>query len=287
MKAVKPYLFIAPALVLLLVFCIYPIFNMIGLSFYEWDMISPRKNFVGLENFVKLAGDRTFLQTLANTVLYVILTVGLGVGTGLLLALFLTKKTWLNQLLQSVAFAPYIVSLASVALLWMWLMNYDYGFLNAMLAVLHIPAADWLGSPRLALMSLVIINVWKSAGYNTLILVSAIQGIPSHLYEAARLDKANAWRTFWKITFPMISPTLFFLTLVDVIAAFKVFETIQIITRGGPLNSTNTLVYSLYEYGFHFYKVGYAAAIGVVLFLIVLLFTVLYFTVLSKRVHYQ
>ena len=257
MKTVKPYLLIAPALVLLCVFCIYPIFNMIGLSLYEWDMISPFKKFVGLQNFVKLAADKQFL------------------------------KTRLNGLLQSVAFSPYIVSLASIALLWMWLMNNDFGFLNALLAVFGIPAIDWLGSPKFALMSLIIINVWKSVGYNALILVSALQGIPPHLYEAARLDRANTWRTFSRITFPMISPTVFFLALVDVIAAFKVFETIQIITQGGPQNSTNTLVFSLYEYGFQFYKVGYAAAIGVVLFFIVLLFTILYFAVLSKRVHYQ
>lgn len=287
MKTVKPYLLIAPALVLLCVFCIYPIFNMIGLSLYEWDMISPFKKFVGLQNFVKLASDKQFFQTLLNTVIYVACTVGFGVGFGLILAVFLAKKTRLNGLLQSVAFSPYIVSLASIALLWMWLMNNDFGFLNALLAVFGIPAIDWLGSPKFALMSLIIINVWKSVGYNALILVSALQGIPPHLYEAARLDRANTWRTFSRITFPMISPTVFFLALVDVIAAFKVFETIQIITQGGPQNSTNTLVFSLYEYGFQFYKVGYAAAIGVVLFFIVLLFTILYFAVLSKRVHYQ
>lgn len=287
MKAVKPYLFIAPAIALLVIFCIYPIFNMIGLSLYEWDMISPVKKFVGLENFVTLAWDRQFLQTLLNTVIYVVCTVGLGIGFGLLLALFLAGKTRLNRLLQSVAFSPYIISLASVALLWMWLMNYDFGFLNAILKVFHLPPVNWLGNPKYAMLSLIIINVWKSAGYNALILVSALQGIPPHLYEAAKLDRANARRTFQKITFPMISPTLFFLTLVDVIAAFKVFETIQIITQGGPQNATNTLVFSLYEYGFHFYKVGYAAAMGVVLFLIVLLFTLLYFKVLAKKVHYQ
>lgn len=287
MKAVKPYILVAPAMILLCIFCIYPIFNMIGLSFYEWDMISPFKKFVGFRNFAKLASDRQFFQTLLNTVIYVVCTVGFGVGFGLLLAVFLAKKTKLNLLLQSVAFSPYIVSLASIALLWMWLMNSDFGFLNALLAVFRIPPVDWLGSPRFALMSLIIINVWKSVGYNALILVAALQGIPPHLYEAAKLDRAGGWRTFSRITFPMISPTVFFLALVDVIAAFKVFETIQIITQGGPQNSTNTLVFSLYEYGFQFYKVGYAAAIGVILFFIVLLFTILYFAVLSKRVHYQ
>lgn len=288
-KAVKakPYLLIAPSIVLLCVFCIYPIFSIISLSFYQWDMVTPFKKFVGLENFITLLGDAQFYRTLANTVIYVACTVGFGVSLGLAAALYLSKKTRVNSFLQSVAFTPYIVSLASIAMLWMWLMNKDFGLLNAVLAFVGAPPVDWLGNPRIALASLILIAVWKSVGYNALILVSALQTIPPYLYEAAKLDRAGAWSVFRKITFPMISPTVFFLTLVDAIASFKVFETIQIITEGGPQNATNTLVFSLYEYGFRFYKVGYAAAIGVVLLAIILIFTALYFKVLSKRVHYQ
>ena len=283
----KPYLLIAPSIVLLCVFCIYPIFSIISLSFYQWDMVTPFKKFVGLENFITLLGDAQFYRTLANTVIYVVCTVGFGVSLGLAAALYLSKKTRINSFLQSVAFTPYIVSLASIAMLWMWLMNKDFGLLNAVLAFVGAPPVDWLGNPRIALASLILIAVWKSVGYNALILVSALQTIPPYLYEAAKLDRAGAWSVFRKITFPMISPTVFFLTLVDAIASFKVFETIQIITEGGPQNATNTLVFSLYEYGFRFYKVGYAAAIGVVLLAIILIFTALYFKVLSKRVHYQ
>ena len=283
----KPYLLIAPSIVLLCVFCIYPIFSIISLSFYQWDMVTPFKKFVGLENFITLLGDAQFYRTLANTVIYVVCTVGFGVSLGLAAALYLSKKTRVNSFLQSVAFTPYIVSLASIAMLWMWLMNKDFGLLNAVLAFVGAPPVDWLGNPRIALASLILIAVWKSVGYNALILVSALQTIPPYLYEAAKLDRAGAWSVFRKITFPMISPTVFFLTLVDAIASFKVFETIQIITEGGPQNATNTLVFSLYEYGFRFYKVGYAAAIGVVLLAIILIFTALYFKVLSKRVHYQ
>ena len=250
-------------------------------------MVTPFKKFVGLENFITLLGDAQFYRTLANTVIYVVCTVGFGVSLGLSAALYLSKKTRINSFLQSVAFTPYIVSLASIAMLWMWLMNKDFGLLNAVLAFVGAPPVDWLGNPRIALASLILIAVWKSVGYNALILVSALQTIPPYLYEAAKLDRAGAWSVFRKITFPMISPTVFFLTLVDAIASFKVFETIQIITEGGPQNATNTLVFSLYEYGFRFYKVGYAAAIGVVLLAIILIFTALYFKVLSKRVHYQ
>ncbi len=286
-NTIKPYIFLAPALIILSVFSIYPILHMITLSFYEWNMISPVKTFVGLTNFINLASDMKFYQIIGNTLIYVIFTVGLNIILGMALALFLNRKTKISSFLQSIAFFPYIVSLASISLLWMWIMNKDFGLLNALLEFLHLQTIDWLGSTTYALISLIIISVWKGVGYNALIILASLQSVPQYLYEAARLDKASSWKIFRKITLPMISPTVFFLTLMDAIASFKVFETIQIITEGGPQNSTNTLVFALYEYGFHFYKIGYAASIGVVLFLIIAIFTIGYFVVLSKKVHYQ
>lgn len=286
-NTIKPYIFLAPALIILSVFSIYPILHMITLSFYEWNMISPVKTFVGLTNFINLASDMKFYQIIGNTLIYVIFTVGLNIILGMALALFLNRKTKISSFLQSIAFFPYIVSLASISLLWMWIMNKNFGLLNALLEFLHLQTIDWLGSTTYALISLIIISVWKGVGYNALIILASLQSVPQYLYEAARLDKASSWKIFRKITLPMISPTVFFLTLMDAIASFKVFETIQIITEGGPQNSTNTLVFALYEYGFHFYKIGYAASIGVVLFLIIAIFTIGYFVVLSKKVHYQ
>lgn len=286
-KTLKPYLFVAPALIVFIVFSIYPILNTIFLSFYEWDMISPTKEFVGIKNYQTLFRDVKFYQTLSNTFVYMLLTVGLGVILAIALALFLRKDTRINKFMQNLIFTPYIVSLASISFLWMWLMNNDFGLLNYLLSLVGVGPIDWLGNPKVALISLVIISVWKTLGYNTLIILSALQNIPKHLYEAASLDKATKRQTFFKITLPMISPTLFFLTIVSIIASFKVFETIQIITNGGPQNSTNTLVYSIYEYGFQFYKIGYASTIGVVLLVIISIFTIIYFKLLSKKVHYQ
>lgn len=287
MHKVKPYLFIAPALIVFLVFSIYPIISMIQLSFFDWDLVSVNKTFVGIQNYLDLFADKMFWQTISNTFVYMILTVLLGVGFGILLALFLQKNTKINAFMQSIIFSPYIISLASVSFLWMWLMNKDYGLINYVLSFFGISSIDWLGDPKVALLSLVLISVWKTVGYNTIIILSALQSIPKHLYEAASLDRANKRQVFTKIVFPMISPTLFFLTIVNIIASFKVFETIQIITQGGPQNSTNTLVYSIYEYGFKFYKIGDASAIGVVLLVIISIFTVVYFKLLSKKVHYQ
>ena len=287
MQKIKPYLFIAPALIVFLVFSIYPILSMIQLSFFDWDLVSVNKTFVGIQNYLDLFKDKMFWQTISNTFVYMILTVLLGVGFGILLALFLQKNTKINAFMQSIIFSPYIISLASVSFLWMWLMNKDYGLINYVLTFFGISSIDWLGDPKVALFSLVLISVWKTVGYNTIIILSALQSIPKHLYEAASLDRANKRQVFTKIVFPMISPTLFFLTIVNIIASFKVFETIQIITQGGPQNSTNTLVYSIYEYGFKFYKIGDASAIGVVLLVIISIFTVVYFKLLSKKVHYQ
>lgn len=283
----KPYLFVAPALLILAIFWVYPILNMGYLSLFKWDLISPKMKFVGLENFQTLFADRQFWQTFANTVIYTVFVVGLGVTLGLFVAVYLKEHTKTNGFIQAVIFSPYVVSLASVALLWMWIMNKDYGLLNSILGFFGIGAVDWLGDSHVALASLILISVWKSVGYDALILVSAIQGIPAHLYEAARLDRAGSWTTFRKITLPMISPTLFFLVVVDAIASLKVFETIQIMTAGGPQNATNTLVFSLYQYGFQFNKVGYAAAIGVVLLVLIAIFAIVYFRLLSNRVHYR
>jgi sn-glycerol 3-phosphate transport system permease protein len=166
-------------------------------------------------------------------------------------------------------------------------MDFDYGLLNYGIGLLGLPSVDWLSDTRVALTSLVMVSVWKSLGFNTLILVSALQTIPGYLYEAAILDKAKSFTLFRSITFPMISPTLFFLALTNIIASFKAFETIAIMTQGGPANSTNTLVHYIYQYGFKFFKIGYASAIGVVMMIIIAIFTMAYFVVLNRRVHYR
>ena len=191
------------------------------------------------------------------------------------------------RLLQSAIFLPYVMPLVSVAFIWVWLMDADYGLLNWLLGLVGLPGIRWLQDSAVAMNSLILVSVWKCVGYNTLIILSAMQGVPGYLYEAARLDKAGPTKTFFKITLPMISPSLFFLTLMNLIACFKMFETVNIMTAGGPANATSTLVYSLYQYGFKFYKLGYASAEGVVLMLIIGACTLVYFGALSKRVHYR
>lgn len=281
-----PYFMVGPATILFLVFFMIPIFYMIYLSFFSWNMLGSMK-FIGIENYVELYKSTEFREVIGNTFQFMITTVSFTIIISLLIALFLKKDNKLNRFMQSAIFSPYVVSLASVAFIWMWLMDSDYGLLNYILKLFGIGGVDWLGDPDVAMTSLSIVNIWKGVGYNTIIFISAMQSIPTYLYEAAKLDSAKPSTMFFKITLPMLSPTLFFLVLMGIISSFKLFETINIMTLGGPLNSTNTLVFFIYNYGFSFYKIGFASAAGVVLMILIGIMTVIYFKMLSRRVHYR
>ena len=282
----RPYLMVAPAMAVFGVFILYPIFYMIYLSFFDWNLIGEMK-YIGLENYTDMLSDKDFWQVLGNSVYYMVMVVIFQMILSLLLAAYLNRNTRVNRILQSIAFTPYITSMVSVAFIWMWLMDSDYGLLNYLLSLIGLGPVGWLSDPKVAMNSLVLVSVWKGLGYNTIIIISAMQSVPGYLYEAAALDKTPRWKAFWKITLPMISPTLFFLALMNIIAALKVFETVNIMTQGGPMNSTNTLVYNIYQYGFDYFKIGYASALGVALMVVIGFFTLIYFRVLSKRVYYN
>ncbi|MBS5938827.1 MAG: sugar ABC transporter permease [Clostridium sp.] len=287
MKKIRPYGMVAPALIIFLVFSIYPIGYMIYLSFHNWDLINPVKQFVGMNNFKDLINDALFLQVIRNSIVYMIVTVLGSIILGTLLAVFLNKDTRISRILQSVTFAPYVISMVSVAFIWQWIMDADYGLLNYFLNFFGISNIDWLNNTSIAIFSLAVISIWKSLGYNALIILAALKSVPKYIYEAAQIDDTKPMKVFFKITLPMISPSLFFLTIMNIISSFKVFETISLITAGGPMNSTNTLVYYIYEYGFKYNKIGYASAAGVILFLILGVMTIFYFKVLSRKVHYR
>lgn len=283
---IAPYIMVAPSIIIFLLFILYPILYMMYLSLFDWNLIGP-KEFVFLQNFTELFVNSDFWQVMNNSFQYMFFTVTLSIILALPLAVYLNRKDKIGSILQSIVFSPYIVSLISVAFIWMWLMDSDYGLLNYILNLIGIPAINWLGDPKVAMLSLVLVSVWKGVGYNTIILLSSMQTIPQYLYEAANLDRSKKTTVFFKITLPMISPTLFFIVLMNMISSFKVFETVNVMTQGGPMNSTNTLVYDIYQYAFQFYKIGYASAIGVVLMVIIAVCTLLYFLLLSKRVYYR
>ncbi|MDR0271256.1 sugar ABC transporter permease [Paenibacillus sp.] len=283
----RPYSMVAPAIIVFSLFAIYPIFYMIYLSFYDWNFVSPTKTFVGIQNFVDLLTEPEFQQVLSNTTMYTILTVTLTTGLSLLLALWLNRGNFFYGIVQGAIFSPHIISLVSISLLWSWLMDPEYGLMNWVIGLFGFGKLQWLAHPSTSLISLVIVAVWKGIGYNTLVFIAGLQSIPPDIYEAASLDRSRPWTTFTKLILPMLSPTIFFLVIINMIGSFQVFETIAIMTQGGPINSTNTLVYYIYQYGFRFFKIGYASAAGVILLVIVGILTVIYFKLLSNRVHYR
>ncbi len=284
---VRPYAMVAPALIIFLMFFIYPIFYMIYLSVFDWNFVSPTKNFVGLQNYLDLFQAKEFIQVLKNSFVYTLLTVAFSIGIALILAVWLNKSGFFYGFVQAAIFSPHIISLVSVAMLWLWLMEPSYGLLNWLFKLVGLPKLEWIAHPDTALYSLVTVAVWKGVGFNALVFIAGLQSIPKDIYEAAALDQSNRFTTFYKLTLPMLSPTLFFLIIINMINSFQVFETIAIMTKGGPINSTNTLVYFIYENGFRFFKIGYASAAGVILLVVIAILTFIYFRLLAKRVHYR
>ena len=282
-------LYLLPAAVLFLVFYYWPLLQNIYLSVFSWNMISPNQKFVGLENFITLFKSVDFHTTLKNTFIYSVGLVAILMVLATLLAVWVNGKAQkrLNSVTLAAVFTPHIISLVSVSTVFLWIMDPQIGAINYVLRTLGLKPFPFLASSKTALASLVGMMVWKSLGYYSLLILAALQGVPKDIYEAAEIDDTPKIRTFFRITLPMISPTLFFTTIVATISSFQVFETVNLMTQGGPVNSTNTLVYQIYSDAFKYLKLGPATAEAVVLLTMVGILTFLYFFFLGKKVHYQ
>lgn len=288
MERLRPYLYVAPALTFFFLFFLFPIAYVIYLSFFDWTLLNLEEmDWVGFENYSALLAESDFHQVLGNSLVYTVSTVVLGILLSFLLALWLNRKAKVYGVIQAAVFSPHIISLVSVAMLWMWLMDPQYGLLNALLEMVGLPGYTWLAETKSAMISLILVSIWKGVGYNTLVFIAGMQSIPRDIYEAADLDHSPWWRTLTRITIPMLSPTLFFLLVINTVSSFQVFDTIYVMTQGGPINSTNMLVFYIYEQGMDFYNGGAASAASVILLGLVGILTFLHFRVMGKRVHYQ
>ena len=285
-EKIRPYVFILPAMIFLAIFVVYPVIDLIVRSFQEWNMIKPPK-WVGWKNFSYNFRKREFWDSITNTCIYTVAMVGIGLPLATIIAVWLQKSTMLNNALRNVMFMPHVIALLSVAMVWTWIMNKDNGLLNMVLGFFGIPPLKWIDSSDTALMSVIIVAMWKALGYNVMLIYAALQNVPAELYEAADLDNASRVSRFFKITLPMISPQMFMLLINSTIGSFKVFETIRIMTGGGPGSSTQVLVFYIYKQAFQLNKIGLAASAGVFLMIIVGILTGVYFWALSKKVHYQ
>ena len=283
------YILAAPAVILLVVFTVYPLIYLIYRSLFGGNLIAKDPDFVGIENYQTLFESEDFHKVLTNTLVYTLITVVLTIVLAVIIASWLHSKRnrKLNDITQTFIFTPHIISVVSVSTLFLWLMDSNMGFLNSVLNALGFDSYTFLASPDTALFSIALVMVWKGLGYYVLLIMAALQNIPSNVYEAAEIDDTPKLRTFFKITLPMISPTILFTSVVATISSFKVFDSVSIMTGGGPLNSTNTLVYYIYEYAYRYGKPGQACAAGVILLIFVCAITFLQFKVSKKRVYYQ
>jgi len=275
-----------PSLVIFAVFVFFPLAYTLYLSLLRWDMISPTQTMVGLKNFEKLLRDPLFWKVVQNTVIFSAAVVFCALVLGLALALLLNRPLVGRGVYRAILFSPYVTTPAAMALVWLWIFDPHYGLLNAALRLLAIKGPEWLASTQWALPAIIIMTIWRFTGYNMVIFLAGLQNIPYELREAARMDGANAWVELWRITLPLLSPTTFFIVTTSIISTFQVFETVYVMTQGGPVNSTNVLVFYLYQNAFQFFEAGYASAIATVFFIIILAVTAVQVTLSGRWVHY-
>ncbi len=266
------YLFIAPALISILVFALFPILKGFWLSFTNSNGIN-QCEFVGLQNYQKMLVDTEFHASLLNTFIFVLGTVPAIVILSLVFAYFLNKKLPGRKFFRSVYFLPAIASTVSIAMIWKWLFNESSGLLNMWLNMLGLDSVHWLSSSKWSMTSVIIMNVWKNLGTNIVIMLAALQGVPHTLYEAISLETNSKWKSFFHITLPMVSPTVFLVSIMTTISAFQVFEQVMCLTNGGPGNSTTVAVLYIYRQAFENFRMGYASTLAYVLFFIILIIT--------------
>ena len=282
----KVALFVLPALIPLVVFWIYPILRSIWISFTDWDFMTPDYKFVFFKNYISLMKDSRFYDALWNTLVFTAGTLFPTIIGGLGLALLLRKQFRGNGFFKFVLFSPWITPTVAISIVWTWIFQPSDGIANVVLGLFHLPALKWISSSETAMLSVIIVTVWKSIGYAMIFYLSALEKVPAELYEASSIDGARKFRQFLDITLPSISPTTFFLMIITMVNSLQAYDQIQILTQGGPSGSTRTLLYMYYQLGFEEFKMGQATASAVIMIMITILLSVMQFVASKKWVHY-
>jgi multiple sugar transport system permease protein len=280
------YLFILPSFAGFVVFLLVPMVTSLGISLYDWELlVAPR--FIGLKNFSDLLRDNVFRQVMFNTAYYTLGLVPLNIVVSLSLALWLNTKLRFVNLYRVAFFLPVVTVTVAVSLIWKWMYEPYVGLINAGLHLVGIQGPNWLSDPHWAMPALIFMSLWKGFGYNMVLFLAGLQGIPPTLYEAATIDGASAWQRFWRITLPLLSPTMFFAVVMTIISSFQVFDQAYVMTGGGPAFATNTIVLYIYQNGFTFFRMGYASAIAWVLFALIFVITLIQMRVQNRWVQYD
>lgn len=285
----KALLFLSPALTILLVFNIYPIFKSLQMSFYtDYDYFNDVVYERGLDNFLFLLQDPDFHLAMRNTVVFVLGVVPLSILLSLGIASLLNSKIKFQKLFRTIYFLPFVTSVVAVSIVWRWIFHGSYGLLNYFLGWFGVDAISWITDPQWSMTALIILSIWRGLGYNIVIILAGLQNIDKQYYLAAEVDGASTWQKFRNVTLPMLSPTLFFISIISIINSFKVFDEIFALFDGqpGPVKSTLTIVYYIFEKFYSEWRFEIAAAATYVLFILILIITLIQFYIGKKKVHY-
>ncbi len=275
--------FLAPSGVGFLLFVLVPTVGVVLLSFFDWNLLSP-PTFVGGANYAQLFQDHHLLAVFGSTTYMAVAILAVNIAVGLLLAVLLETRMprWVRAFFRLSFLFPFVVSSSAVALIWRFLLDKDFGLVNYWLGFIGIPHINWLGSTQWAPVAIILVNSWKTIGFSILVYIAGLQGIPNEVREAAIVDGANAWTRFWRITFPLLSPTVFFLLVINTINAFQVFAEPRVLTQGGPGDSSRTIVEYIYDTAFQGFNIGYASTVGLTLVALLVILTLIQFR-LSRR----
>ena len=278
--------FVGPNLLLFVIFTYAPLINNFLLSFSNYKLLTGAREWIGLQNYRDVFADSQFGRIFGNTLIFLGASVGLVIGLGLITGLLLNQKLRFRNAARSILFSPTILSGVAISIVWIYIFDPRYGFFYTVLHALGLSSPNWLTDPKWAMPAVIIVYVWKNLGYATVIFIAGLQAIPKDLYEAAQVDGASPWNRFVHVTLPGLSPIIFFLAITTILSSFQSFDIINVMTKGGPINATNVLIFRLYELGFTQFAIGRAAVIGVILFALMLIVTLLQVRYLERKVNY-
>lgn len=287
-EALVGYLFILPTYIGFIIFILYPLIESMRISFQEFSLLRG-STYVGLDNYVQMFADARLRISYVNTIIFTLFAVFFNAGIGLILAVMLNRRlpVLMRNLYRSIFFFPVLIAHTYIAVIWRFLYQQDTGVINYYLGVFGIDAIPWLSNAHWAMAAIIILDVWKNTGFAMLVFLAGLQSIPNEYYEAAQLDGANERQLFFRITIPLLSPTIFFILVIFMIGALQVFDTIIVLTAGGPGDATRSVVLYIYEIAFRTFNMGYAAAVSMTLFAIILVLTILQFWISRRWVHYE
>ncbi|HUH97284.1 MAG TPA: sugar ABC transporter permease [Anaerolineales bacterium] len=285
--AALPYLLITPTFFFVVVFTLLPALHVTYSSLFADNQAVQVPRYIGVGNYTALFTDPSFQNVLLNTLIYVVVTVPISAFLALVLALLLNRKFYAQGLYRLAFFYPTVLPMVSAATIWLFMYTPDYGLLNVFIEFFHIPSQNWLGDPKLALIALMILGIWKQTGYYMIFFLAGLQGLPHDIFESAKLDGANVFQSTRYITLPLLMGTTLFVTTIAVINAFETVDQIYIMTGGGPVNSTSMLLFNLWQTLFSYLDFGRASAMSVILIAVLLIFTIANFITTERRATYE